>query len=124
MIGHYVDQLTDEQADAVLVTRLICGAKRGETPGAGDYWRRGAACIVGAATGRDEERTNRGRTEWRDTGVEERYDLLVRRFTARRIAAAIRNRILSNRLRRTLTADMTVTRHTLQNHPVQHAVSV
>jgi hypothetical protein len=105
MIGHYLLTLTAEQEDRVLTQTL--------TPG--PYYLDGECCLIGTVN--DARRTYPAQFSW-DVHVAwaERYDVVLRdgghlgclydefceRFTAKRINAAIRNRILSNRARRTL----------------------
>jgi hypothetical protein len=102
MIGHYLLALTPAQEDRVLSMPLHRGP----------YLQAdGCRCLRGAAEdfiGRDVQGRFRdrfaGRTSWNlaheTVGI--RYDMLHFRF-GERLNIAIRNRILSNRARRTLT---------------------
>lgn len=99
VIGHYLLTLTPAQEDRVLTQRM--GRARGYV---GDDCR----CLVGTVLDLTEDTTGpESRHAWteyyagRHEYVGNRYDRLVRRF-GERVNAAIRNRILSNRARRTL----------------------
>lgn len=116
MIGHYLLTLSEEQEDRVLTETLVpypvippitterCLVDVADCLGAG--MTRVLEAHVSYCT----------RQPWQlrpDIWVGDRYDALCRRFKTSRTNTAIRNRILSNRARRTL-----------QNRPVQQLASV
>ena len=101
MIGHYLLTLTPEQEDRVLTTPM-------DTP---MNLRATVPCLVQVAVGRERgvavsDLLNimwpRGSICADQEYVTGRYDAVVCRFGAARVNAAIRNRILANRARRTL----------------------
>ena len=106
MIGHYLLTLTEEQEDRVL-TRAIGPMLDADAPA-----RQTVGCLMCAITDRTWnwggecvlDRNERGevRAVAREPGYA--YEWLCARFGAPRVNAAIRNRILSNRARRTLGA--------------------
>jgi hypothetical protein len=114
MIGHYLLTLTEEQEDRVLTTHMSPGHLVRDNGtrcllGVCEDWR----IVIDEADGRSdyvgtEQRLRLiqwpvyGDVEERWRSVPWRFDLLCRRFSMKRINAAIRNRILSNRARRTL----------------------
>ena len=108
MIGKWLSTITPEMED-----RLLTREFRGDV-----LW---CACMVGTAFGarRDTERVLHvlDRDGWNrqlrfDAGI--RYEILRIRFGLERANAAIRNRILSNRARRTLTAPQQVPEYVLR----------
>jgi hypothetical protein len=109
MIGHYLLSLTAEQEDRVLTQPMRPGVYLGKD---------GCRCFVGTATGltRCAEVVSMGDydllTAWQDqydparrdylrTGVQ--YDNLCARFGKARINAAIRDRIITNRIWRAVS---------------------
>jgi hypothetical protein len=118
MIGHWLLTLTDEQESNVLGRRLgqmHCGLgmidgqpDEGcvlQTAGCGAY-RREMNHIITA-----EQRLGFGEAYSLHHHVGTRYDQLSNRFGVARVANAIRNRILTNRLWRTMS------RPTFSEHP-------
>lgn len=105
MIGHYLLSLTPEQEDRILTTKMgnPISVVRPREPAEG--------CILQVANGFPE-------AGWHDElcysdrhnlfvkMVGHRYDRLRSRFSDQRLNAAIRNRILSNRARRSLVGKL------------------
>jgi hypothetical protein len=109
MVGKYLATLTLVQEDRVLMERLAATS---------EYIRKdGCRCLVGVT--RDGRRTEMdlcfngtvfnlkhwgdGIPSYAEKRVGLRFDALCLRFGEERVNAAIRNRILSNQARRTLT---------------------
>lgn len=98
LIGRYLSQLSVAQEDRVLTERM----------GYAPYHLRadGCRCLIGIAADAQRNVAN-GRIEFRDKsgwafGVGSYFDDLSQRFGEPRINAAIRGRILANRVRREL----------------------
>lgn len=104
MVGHFVNTLSPEEEDRVLESKLSVGTfKLGAD---------GSRCLIAAAYPPSGDRiyfSEPRLTSWSAWGnrtlyLEDRFDCLCDRFGIVRIAALVRNRILSNRARRTLHA--------------------
>ena len=102
MIGHYLLTLTVEQEDRVLMTAMLPGAYKAE-PG-NQYHRAAGPCLIGATQEPDAFQIRMCQLG-QSCSIEDRFDGLCVRFGVPRTAAAIRNRILSNRARRILARD-------------------
>lgn len=107
MIGHYLLSLTPEQEDRVLTKHFEPMLEFYRDGLATREFIGGPSCLVGTATnGTDVIGVQQG--EWGHTAASHRpipgvrYEWLVGRFGLARVNAAIRNRILANRARRTL----------------------
>lgn len=116
MIGHYLLTLSKEQEDRVLTETFV--------PYPVFPPITNERCLVDAADGLgagmtrvlDGQGTWFTRQPWQlrpDIWVGDRYDALCRRFKTSRTNAAIRNRILSNRARRTLQNRPVASRETV-----------
>lgn len=115
MIGHYLLTLTEEQEDRVLTMRM--GIARAYVDGENQ-----CGCLKGTVHGLDRKRAMTDPVGWWPqhwskrlltalpgtdvVGI--RYDDLCERFGTDRVNAAIRNRILNNRARRTLQREVRV----------------
>lgn len=101
MIGKWLEKLSVEVEDRLLTQPLGSVVS-------GDYQPEVGGCLLQVATGRGKAGTffydlrHHDLPPWRGSSVPREYDALLGRFGIKRIANAIRNRILRNRLRRTL----------------------
>jgi len=113
MIGRLLEQLTAEEEDRVLCTAMRPGAYRDN----GDAGPCLLGTIVGESRDKDALSTEdissvlsrlsrvqmvRLRMGVVDSGIEVQYDTLCKRFKEQRVNNAIRNRILSNRVKKAL----------------------
>ena len=98
MIGKYLGGLSTKEEDRVLTLsfRPICG------PGALTRTDRHCCLVMTAAGTKHWNPGDRWPRAAKRAGW--KYEELCERFGTRRINAAVRNRILANRARRTLTA--------------------
>lgn len=123
MIGHFLGTLDTAAEDRILMGRLCAGSLR--DPGAGEYVHGNSRCLVGAAHDAYKEpgklwasfrHESQYLTGWGSGDcIEMQFDMLIMRFGAPRVTAAIRNRILSNRARRALS---------LETVPAGHSVTL
>lgn len=101
MIGHYLLSLTEEQEDRLLTLRFGPDSAHLMSRTTAMSMYNNANCLIGVAEQRG--------LNWafacspRMAGVAARFDCLCAKFGTERIVGAIRNRILSNRVRRLLS---------------------
>jgi hypothetical protein len=110
MIGHYLLTLTADQEDRILTQHMVPGRKASEPRSRAKYMMDdGGRCLLGTAHDAWWEVAQWGFrsrmrffSQWLGLGVGDRFDDLCHRFGTARINTLIRNRVLSNRARRTL----------------------
>jgi hypothetical protein len=107
MIGHFLAQLPPAAEDRILTTALVPGTYCRSVEGGRPLER----CLVGAAAAMAEglamdriwiHRAQYNRMYGLSLHVTNQYDALCKRFGTTRVNAAIRSRILTNRLWRAL----------------------